>query len=51
MASKLHGPQSVLGAKWFKRQGFSVVATELQALRCREQVNGIGFRSQCSMDC
>lgn len=49
MASELHDAQSVIGAKWLKRQGFSVVATELSALGCREQADVIGFRSQCSV--
>jgi hypothetical protein len=37
-----------LGAKWLKRNGFSVVATELTCFGSREQPDVIGFRSSCS---
>lgn len=37
-----------LGAKWLKRNGFGVVATELDAVGSREKPDVIGFRSICS---
>lgn len=43
MSSELHDAQSNLGAKWLKRQGFAVVATELWALGCREQADAMAF--------
>lgn len=48
MPSALHDEQARLGAKWLKRQGFAVVATELKVLGVAEEVDAIGFRSQCS---
>lgn len=49
MPSGLHDSLSSLGAKWLKRQGFPVVATELVSIGCREQADVIGFRSNCSV--
>lgn len=48
MPSQLHGDLVALGARWLRKSGFSVVATELAALGCREQADVIGFRSSCS---
>ena len=48
MASQEHADLVALGAKWLKKQGFGVVATELNAVGCREQADVIGFRSSCS---
>jgi Archaeal holliday junction resolvase (hjc) len=48
MPSPEHDQLTRLGAKWLKRQGFSVVATEITAAGSREQPDVIGFRSQCS---
>lgn len=48
MVSQQHAELVALGAKWLKKQGFGVVATELNAVGCREQADVIGFRSSCS---
>lgn len=48
MPSELHDRLALLGAKWLKRQGFAVIATDLTSLGCRERADVIGFRSQCS---
>jgi len=48
MPSELHDELAALGAAWLKRNGFAVVATDLNALGCRERADVIGFRSQCS---
>lgn len=48
MTSSLHDELTALGAKWLKRQGFSIVATELDALGVSEQADAIGFRANCS---
>lgn len=48
MPSELHEALSAQGVKWFKRQGFGVIAANLGALGCRERADVIGFRSQCS---
>lgn len=49
MPSELHEDLSALAVKWVKRQGFSVIATDLSALGCRERADVVGFRSQCSI--
>lgn len=49
MASELHDQQTELGVKWLRRQGFSVIATELNAIGCAEQADVVGFRSTCSV--
>lgn len=48
MPSELHEALSDQGVKWFKRQGFGVIAADLAALGCRERADVIAFRSQCS---
>lgn len=48
MPSPKHDQLVQLGAKWLRRNGFGVVATELTAQGCREQGDVIGFRSGCS---
>lgn len=48
MPSAEHDQLTSLGAKWLKRQGFAVVATEITAVGSREQPDVIGFRSSCS---
>jgi hypothetical protein len=48
MPSDLHADLVALGAKWLRKQGFGVVATELAAVGCREQADVVGFRSTCS---
>ncbi|ARR15340.1 hypothetical protein [Xanthomonas citri] len=37
-----------LGARWVRREGFGVVATEVVAVGCREQADVIGLRATCS---
>lgn len=49
MPTELHDQLAGLGAKWLRRQGFAVIATNLAALGCRERADVIGFRSQCSV--
>lgn len=48
MPSELHERLVTAGARWLKRQGFAVVATELATVGCAEQADVIGFRSTCS---
>lgn len=48
MPSDLHETLSAQGVKWFKRQGFGVIAADLAAMGCRERADVIAFRSQCS---
>ncbi len=48
MSSPEHDKLTALGAKWFKRQGFPIVATEIIASGSREQADVVGFRSSCS---
>lgn len=48
MPSEEHNRLTALGARWLKRNGFSVVATELTCFGSREQPDVIGFRSSCS---
>lgn len=48
MPSPEHDNLSALGAKWLKWQGFTVVATEINAAGCREQADVVAFRSTCS---
>ncbi len=43
-----HADLTALGARWLRKQGFPVVATELAAVGCREQADVVGFRSTCS---
>lgn len=37
------------GSRWLQRQGFGVVATELESVGCREQPDVIGFRTTCAV--
>ena len=48
MPSDAHDRLVALGARWLKKNGFSVVATELKCIGSREQPDVIGFRSSCS---
>lgn len=48
MPSPEHDLLSSLGARWLKRQGFPIVATEINAAGSREQADVVGFRSTCS---
>lgn len=48
MSGPTHAELVALGARWLRKQGFSVVATELVTAGCKEQPDVIGFRSQCS---
>ena len=49
MPSELHEFQSKQAAKWGKKQGFSVVGTNITAQGSRERVDLIAFRSNCSI--
>lgn len=49
MPSKQHEFQSQLAARWAKKQGFPIVATNLGAVGSREIVDLIAFRSTCSL--
>lgn len=48
MPSEEHNRLTALAARWLKRNGFGVVATELNCLGSREQPDAIGFRSRSS---
>ncbi|WP_226034357.1 hypothetical protein [Aquitalea palustris] len=48
MPSPEHDNLTRLAAKWLKKQGFPVIATEITAIGSREQPDVIGFRSACS---
>lgn len=48
MPSPDHDLLSSIGAKWLKRHGFPIVATEIIAAGSREQADVVGFRSSCS---
>jgi hypothetical protein len=47
--SELHEKQNVLAARWARRQGFSVVATNVWAAGSRERVDVVGFRQGASL--
>jgi hypothetical protein len=49
MPSDAHELQSKLAARWAKKQGFPIVATNLGARGSREIVDLIAFRSGCSL--
>lgn len=49
MPSEHHDQLVSLGARWLKRNGFPVIATELKCSGSREQPDVIGFRSSCSV--
>lgn len=44
----IHAGLVDIGRRWLRRQGFSVVATELSATGSIEQPDVIGFRATCS---
>lgn len=46
--SEEHNRLTGLAARWLKRNGFGVVATELNCHGSREQPDAIGFRSSAS---
>jgi hypothetical protein len=46
MSSELHDELARIGATWLRRNGRTVVATDLSALGCRERTGVIGFRLQ-----
>jgi hypothetical protein len=48
VASPAHDNLVALGAKWLKKQGFAVIATEINAVGSREQADVVAFRSTCS---
>jgi hypothetical protein len=48
LGGTLHGELVDMGARWLRRTGFGVVATELTVAGVSEQVDGIGFRASCS---
>lgn len=48
MASQQHRELTEMAARWFKRKGFPIVATELTAVGCREQPDAVAFRTNCS---
>jgi hypothetical protein len=48
MASEAHDLHTDLAARWLRRNGFGVVATEISAAGCREEPDAVGFRSTCS---
>ncbi|MBA9859196.1 hypothetical protein [Ralstonia insidiosa] len=48
MPGDLHQELVHLGERWFKREGFGVVAAEVVASGSDEQADVIGFRSTCS---
>lgn len=49
MPSELHEQQNIIAARWAKRQGFPIVATNISAIGSREKVDAIAFRSSCSL--
>jgi|AntDeeMinimDraft_5_1070356.scaffolds.fasta_scaffold05781_5 hypothetical protein len=49
MPSKLHEEQSLKAAAWLRRNGFSVVATNIGAHYSREKIDCVGFRATCSV--
>jgi len=48
MPSELHNSLTSLGVRWLRRQGFSVIATDLSTLGYRGREDILGFRSRCS---
>lgn len=46
--SEEHKKLTKLGASWFRKNGFGVVATELCSIGSREQPDVLAFRSNCS---
>lgn len=49
MPSELHEEQNLHAVKWMKKQGFTVVATNIRAAQSHEIVDAIGFRQSCSI--
>ena len=48
-AAPTHQQLVDLGARWLKRQGFSVIATEIATTGCSERPDVIAFRANCSV--
>lgn len=48
MPSPEHDKLTAMGARWFKKNGFPVVTTEIWAAGSRERPDVLGFRSMCS---
>lgn len=48
MPGQKHSDLVRLGAAWLRRNGFAVIATEIDAVGSREKPDVIGFRSLCS---
>jgi hypothetical protein len=48
MPGQLHDELTDLGARWFKAQGFGIVATELQSAGCAEQPDVVAYRHSCA---
>lgn len=46
--SEEHRKLTKMGASWFRKNGFGVIATELGTAWSREQPDVLGFRSNCS---
>lgn len=49
MPSELHEAQNLHAIRWMKKQGFSVVASNIRAAQSREIIDAIGFRDLCSI--
>jgi hypothetical protein len=49
MPSELHEEQNLHAIRWMKKQGFSVVASNIRAAQSREIIDAIGFRDSCSI--
>lgn len=49
MPSKEHEELCALGARWCKRNGFSIIATNIQSTGSQEKPDVIAFRSDCSL--
>lgn len=49
MPSKEHEELNVMAAKWLRKNGFGVVATNIGCSLSREVVDAIGFRETCSV--
>lgn len=48
MTSEEHCVLTQMSARWLRRNGFGVVATEITVNGCDERPDAIGFRSTCS---
>ncbi|HBC3825514.1 TPA: hypothetical protein KD852_003697 [Vibrio parahaemolyticus] len=49
MPSELHEAQNIHAIRWMKKQGFSVVASNIRTTGSREIIDAIGFRDSCSI--